>query len=89
MRRAKAAPSQQSPDRRGTRPCGGHGCGGDTRGEGISRKRGTLEKISSGGAELLTLEALKKRLDVVLGVLVIADKVAVGHRSDLMILEVF
>lgn len=75
--------SERSPGLLGTR------CGGTRRGEGTSRKRGRLEEISSDRSELLSFEAFKKRLDVALGVLVIAEKVAIGHKSDLMILEVF
>lgn len=69
--------SEQSPDQRGTRLV-----------EGASRKRGRLEELSSDGVELLPLEAFKKRLDVALGVLVIAVKVVICHRSGSMILEV-
>lgn len=51
-------------------------------------KRGRLEELSSDGVELLSLEAFKKRLDVALGVVVIADKLMICHGSGSMILEV-
>lgn len=45
----------------------------------VSRKRGRLEEIRSDGLELLSLGAFKKRLDVALGELIIADKVVIGQ----------